>query len=400
MKVLLSAYACEPHKGSEPEVGLRTALAAATEHEVWVITRRNNLEPLRAFLSRHPLAERIHLEGLDLEGLPRSLKARVGLAGLHWYYDRWQTAAGDLARRLDRRIGFDLVHHATFASYWTRAGVASVGKPFVWGPVGGGLRAPLLLAGELGLKGLMEEAGRLLLRRLGARISGANRARRAARIVLAQNDETAEILDLPLERRVIVPNAVGVDLEVPRVEHRSPEVALVGRLDPLKGGVLAVRTLRHVRHREAVLRIYGEGPDRRRIQRLAHRWGLGDRVGFEGHLPRAQLLERVATSAALLHPSFHEEAGLAVAEALALGTPVVCLDRGGPRCLLRYWAESPATVVKATTPERTARRMAEALDGYLSHPAPVVPKTVPAVPSYRDVLLGAYRAATTDRSDF
>ena len=32
----------------------------------------------------------------------------------------------------------------------------------------------------------------------------------------------------------------------------------------------------------------------------------------------------------LLLPSLHDEAGLAVAEAAAIGLPIVCLDRGGP----------------------------------------------------------------------
>ena len=42
MKVLMSAYACEPGKGSEPAVGWNWALQAARRHEVWVLTRGNN----------------------------------------------------------------------------------------------------------------------------------------------------------------------------------------------------------------------------------------------------------------------------------------------------------------------------------------------------------------------
>jgi len=42
MRVLISAYACEPDKGSEPGVGWNWALAAAEKHEVWVLTRSNN----------------------------------------------------------------------------------------------------------------------------------------------------------------------------------------------------------------------------------------------------------------------------------------------------------------------------------------------------------------------
>ena len=50
------------------------------------------------------------------------------------------------------RINFDVVHHVTLAASWTRAGVTTVDKPVIWGPVGGGVETPLscsrTLAGE------------------------------------------------------------------------------------------------------------------------------------------------------------------------------------------------------------------------------------------------------------
>ena len=45
MKILLSAYACEPNKGSEPEVGWKWATELSKlDNEVYVITRLNNKE--------------------------------------------------------------------------------------------------------------------------------------------------------------------------------------------------------------------------------------------------------------------------------------------------------------------------------------------------------------------
>ena len=43
----MSAYACEPGKGSEPGVGWNWALQAAQFHEVWVVTRANNRAAIR-----------------------------------------------------------------------------------------------------------------------------------------------------------------------------------------------------------------------------------------------------------------------------------------------------------------------------------------------------------------
>jgi len=53
-KVLVSAYACEPGKGSEPEVGWQWVHQIARFHEVWVITRANNRLQIEESLYKAP----------------------------------------------------------------------------------------------------------------------------------------------------------------------------------------------------------------------------------------------------------------------------------------------------------------------------------------------------------
>lgn len=49
MKILLSAYACEPDKGSEPSVGWSWAIELSRlGHEVHVLTRANNKPSITA----------------------------------------------------------------------------------------------------------------------------------------------------------------------------------------------------------------------------------------------------------------------------------------------------------------------------------------------------------------
>jgi glycosyltransferase involved in cell wall biosynthesis len=192
----------------------------------------------------------------------------------------------------------------------------------------------------------------------------------------------------------ILPNATAVDLNGLRPEpKRTQEILLVGRFVAWKGGRLALRALRHVNHPEAVLRLYGEGPDRHRLERLARRWGLGGRVHFERWIRRATLLPEVARAGVLLHPSFHDDAPLCVAEALSLGTPVVCLDHGGSAEVVRQWPTSPARLVAPTRAETTAREMAKAIDEFLADPPPVVAAPIRPAVSFADVLADAYQQA-------
>lgn len=392
MKILVSAYACEPGKGSEPEVGLQVLLAAASRHEVWVITRENNLEPLRRILAGTELGPRVHLEGVDLSPRARWIKKR-GIVGLHWYYDRWQRAVARRGAALDRSVAFDVVHHATFATYWARAGVLDIGRPSVWGPVGGGAETPFALLPVLGWRGvpgdLLRAGGRRLLRHAPA----CRAARRQARVVFVQNPETGRRLGTDADV-VVLPNATAVEVpSLPSAAERTARVLFVGNLTPLKAPILAVRAFAQVRHPGATMEIYGEGPERRRVERAMADLGVSHRVTLAGAVPRAVVLKRVATAGALLHPALHDEAGLSVAEALAYGTPVVCLDHGGPAQVARHWPSTSWRAVPPTRPRATVSALAGALDAFLADPAPVPPAPHAADPSFRDLVLAAYERA-------
>jgi glycosyltransferase involved in cell wall biosynthesis len=392
MKILMSALACEPGKGSELEVGFRALLAAAGSHEVWVLTNSATIPIVQRAIAEYPFADRVHLEGIYFD-VDDELYPVLTAPGFHWYYDRWQRKAAIRAQELDRQIGFDIVHHVTMAASWTRAGVTAVDKPLVWGPVGGGVEMPPRLIGELGWRGVFDELGRLVARRLLARMGPARLAQQRAVVVFAQNKDTAHAIRTGARLRV-VSNATSVDVsEMVASGTRRKDIIFAGRLLPWKGGRLAVRALRYVRHPDAVLRIFGEGPERRRILRAARRWGVSDRVRFEGRVRRDDLLRVIATAGALIHPAFHDEAGLAVAEALSMGTPVVCLAHGGPAELLRHWPGAPAATVRPRSSDSTAQALAGAIDKFLVNPPPVPNAPRRSATSFEQELLAAYDAA-------
>jgi glycosyltransferase involved in cell wall biosynthesis len=69
------------------------------------------------------------------------------------------------------------------------------------------------------------------------------------------------------------------------------------------------------------------------MRHLAKRLGVDDRVDWLGWLKHEQVLRRVAEADVFLFPSLREEAGAVIAEARAVGLPIVCLARGGPQLL-------------------------------------------------------------------
>lgn len=393
MKVLLSAYACSPDAGSEPAVGFETLMAVAARHEVWVLTRIKNASVVSDYLADHRLRDRIHLVPLDLS--PRAMFAKRKLAspGLQWYYDRWQSRAGEVAAELHETVGFDVVHHVTFAADWSRAGVAGIPAPFVWGPIGGGVTAPIRLLGILGWRGILAELGRASIRYAMRRRPWYRSSWQSAEVVLTQNAETAT-LGPSRDRVRILPNSTAVNLPLARPDGgRTKEVLVVGRLIPWKGPLLALAAFKRVSDPAATLTFLGSGPEHRRLAKAAMKWGLSERVRFEGSVPRDDVLQRVARGAAVLHTAVHEENSMAVGEALALGTPVVCLDRGGPPELLRQWRNSPGVAIPVGWPASTAERLAVEIDRYLAQPPPIPTRPLAPVTSYSQIILDSYETA-------
>ena len=177
---------------------------------------------------------------------------------------------------------------------------------------------------------------------------------RRAVLILANNEATVRWLPTRQRKKAeVVPNVAVDVLPELRIGREERRVALfAGRLLPWKGGALAIRTMQHLRDWQLVF--CGTGPDEHRLRRLARKLEVDDRVTFRGWVARDELLDCMRSEAGvLLFPSLHDEAGWVVGEALTLGLPAICLDRGGPPAL-------GATCVPLDGPARTARSLAEA----------------------------------------
>lgn len=339
--MLIGAYACGPDEGPESSAGWAFAVAAARDHDVWVVTRHRFRALVEEALAADPdLATRLTVEYLDLSPAVMAWKRRSW--DLYWYYVLWQRALTRRARALHAQIGFDVTHHVSFANDWLPCGLGALDVPLVWGPVGGASRVPIWrLKRWLGVRGLATEVARKLLTGALRRVFADPVSRRAA-LVVGQNDAVAR--RFRRARRVVVePNACLVPATGDRGPHgalsretgrtATPTALFVGRLNAWKGGRLAVAAMAHPLATDWQLRIFGEGYERAALERMSHELGVTDRVHFEGHRPRDEVLAAYEQADVFLFPSLHDQAGWVVAEASSAGCPVVCLPLGGPPIL-------------------------------------------------------------------
>jgi glycosyltransferase involved in cell wall biosynthesis len=335
MNILVSAYACGPKGGSEPGVGWHWACEMARDHDVWVLTRANNREEIEEELRRSP-QPRIRFQYVDLPRWARFWKR--GQRGIHLYYYLWQFWARRRALAAHREVGFDLVHHLTFATAIVPALTFLPGVPFVWGPIGGGVRSPWRLAPEWGLRGFTFEAVRTIRRGAARYLDPLIRITwRRATLILVQNPETLAWLPARHRRKCREYTNAGVDpAEIGhRVETDDGRLLAISaaRLIHWKGISLAIKALAATGMKDVNLIVAGDGPERARLERLARRLGVETQVEFRGWLDRVDLLRLFSRAHVLLFPSMHEDCGAVVIEAMAHGVIPIALNRGGPPVL-------------------------------------------------------------------
>jgi len=356
LRVLVSAYACEPERGSEPGVGWHMTTAIARRHDVWLVTRRNNVPAIQKALEEDPVPG-LTVIGYDLPTWARFWKR--GQRGIQPYYYLWQIGAFVCVRRLHRTLRFDLAHHVTFVKYWMPSLMALLPIPFIWGPVGGGESTPPRFESALRLGGRFYELARRLGRWLGERDPLVHLTARRAAVTLAATAETAQRLERLGARRVIEMPAVALpDSELETLSthpiRQQPNVRFlsVGRLQHLKGFELALRAFAKAELQHCEYWLAGDGPERRRLEQLAKSLGCLDRIRFCGDLPRERLLELLSECDVLVHPGLHESGSWACLEAMAAARPVICFDIGGPgvlvtsRCGIKVAAHAPDQAVE------------------------------------------------------
>jgi len=93
-----------------------------------------------------------------------------------------------------------------------------------------------------------------------------------------------------------------------------------GRLTPYKRFDIAIKAFNKL---NLPLKIFGEGPDKKRLQKMAM-----NNIEFLGKINESDKQKYLAEAQAFIHPQ-EEDFGIAAIEAQASGTPVIAYNKGG-----------------------------------------------------------------------
>ncbi|MBD1847827.1 glycosyltransferase family 4 protein [Cyanobacteria bacterium FACHB-63] len=371
MKILISAYACEPGRGTELGVGWNTVREVARHHEVWVLTRPDDgREAIEAELARNPVSN-LHFVYFTLPIWGGGWKWGQGAFQIHYYL--WQIVAYFVARKLHREIGFDIAHHVTFVKYSTPSFLSLLPIPFIFGPVGGGEVAPKPFYRDFSRRAKIYEFLRDATRWSG-KIDPFTRMTVCRSVIAwATTADTAKCLKAMGGINVQVLSQVGLlPEEVAQLEQFSvlEPVPLrfisIGRFLHWKGFHLGLQAFAEADlPSEAEYWIVGKGPEEAALHALAKDLRIVTQVKFFPEMPRTDLMHKLGTCLALVHPSLHDSGAFVCLEAMAAGRPVICLDLGGPAVQV---TEETGFKIAATDPETAIAGMAAAMTRLATEP--------------------------------
>ena len=333
-RVLISAFACNPTRGSEPGLGYRYVRALADHCDLTVITEAlQNRGDIEDQQRRDPVLADVRFHYVPWPSLTRDGQRNDGVNFIYYYhlYRKWQREAFEVASRLVRTEEFDLVHHLTMTGYREPGYLGTLPLPFVWGPVGGHVMMPWRFLHTLGLRGMMSCATRNALNWVQMRWSPRVRAAaRSAAAVLASTSVDVRAMRQCHGREAVLVGENGAD--APRAEHpRSRRDGQILRLGwsglhiPRKALPILLRAMALLpRDMVVEAHILGDGPERRRWQDTARRLGVDRLCHFHGWRPRAEAMELMSSMDAFVVTSIQDAGSAVLFEAMAVGLPIIC----------------------------------------------------------------------------
>jgi len=329
MKVLISAYVCEPNSSSEAEVGWQWVNHLSKFHELMVITKRpQSLQNVEKFIIEN---KNFRFEYYDLPKIFDFM--RTGDIRHFIYYNLWQIGAYFHARKLVKKEKFDLVHHLVYVNTWQPAYMAFLGIPFLFGPIGERARLPFAIAKHYGIKVILRENLEAFIKYACRNYSPLMRAiyGRATRIIT-----TYKYIYLKLrpefKQKALIHPAIGTTLQnvisfaSSRSDNNNFKVLYVGRFVYLKFPDIALKGFLKFaeKHTNVELTMIGGGKMTNNLQDFVKLHPQGYTVKIFEWMNREKIYSYMNNCDVVLLPS-----GMVLLEAMSYSKPVIYLDFGG-----------------------------------------------------------------------
>jgi len=332
--ILLSAYACEPNKGSEPGVGWSWAIELANQgYSVSVLTRANNKEVIENELKNNNKISNLKFYYYDLPNWIKRIKKLP--FGIYIYYLFWQLGIVNTAKKICNNNKINLIHHITFGVFRQVSFLWLTNKRFVFGPVGGAEMTPHKLLRSLNFIDYIKEIARIIVNNVYKYSPLLNYMFYKTDLILCKTKDTYKFIPKCFDEKKQVQIEIGIneiyDSEVFVKKNTLLKILYVGRFIGWKGVSLAVDAVNYANESndEVEFTLIGKGKLKSFLKQKSKK-----NIKFIDWVSQEELFKLYSSYDCMLFPSFHDSSGNVILESFSFGLPVICLDLGGPASIV------------------------------------------------------------------
>ncbi|MDN3584446.1 glycosyltransferase family 4 protein [Mucilaginibacter flavus] len=342
-RILISAYAISPVKGSEYGAAWNTVINLATQHELWVLygmsdSYMGDTQTMRAFVDATPLKS-VHFVEVKPGWLAKGITL-LDKAGLGWFfyfaYYLWQKNALKAAREICKTVDIDVVHQLGPIGFREPGFLAQLQKPLVWGPIGGMnkidkrllINKPWLTRFKFMLKNYINH----LQLNYSGRIA---RAFEQADVCIAATSSGQQTISEKFGVESYYLSEQGV-ITVPFLDElkfkyikQCVQLVWCGNLIERKNLDMCLDVLSGLQQANWKLHILGSGPNEQKLKQKAANLNLQDKITWHGHIPRAEAIGIISASHLHIITSIAEDNPAVIFEALTYGVPTLTIDHCG-----------------------------------------------------------------------
>lgn len=328
--------------GSEPGMGWNFASAISSFCETHVIVTENSRKILEAYQSEHAEETRnLHFHYVSVsEPLQRWGKiAKKAFPTLFFYYKYHKLLhlVAEKAQELDKEEDFDLVHQVTLAGFRTPGYLWRLGKPLLWGPIGGMDNAPFRLLVSLRFIDIIGYSLRNIVNCWQKRFGYAARIySQKADYILASTAEGERVVKNCWNRQGEYMCEIGTagmtEADFVPATHQPGEplkLCWVGIMNNQRKNLpLLFRALDYC-EAPTELCVMGEGAMKERWEKLARELPSRHKVTFLGRVPQMRVFEEMRRSHLFCITSVKDDTSSVLLEALQHGLPVIAPNSCG-----------------------------------------------------------------------
>jgi len=335
LKILISAYACSPSRGSEPGMGWNFVTGLSNFHEVHVIVEKRKWEQsIIEYLVLHPsLKQNLTFHFIDKKR--NKWLRKLWPPSYYWFYKEWQKKTYKLALELNQIEDFDLIHQLNMVGYREPGFLWKIDKPFVWGPIGGLENSPWILLPTIGLKGFVFYAARNLINSFQRTFNRRPRKaiNRTNNRIIAATPENSKLIYEIWNKNSEVICEVGKETQVKSFVSKRPKetklkIIWSGQHTPGKNLPLLLKILKDIDIKYE-LRILGVGEMTSKWKKIAIKYGIENFCKWYGWLKRDDAINVMKSGHVFCITSVKDLTSSVLLEAISLGLPIITLDHCG-----------------------------------------------------------------------